>query len=307
MSKDNKEKRESKFKEKLPVSVKPLSILFFCGAVVSVILRAIQMAKHIDPETGFYTGGNAVKVILYGVLALSALVFCGVSYLSLDCAKLSFHNNENKTVGTVSAIMGVAFFIDSFSSFGGSFSSLGSASGNYTSLMSSGAAPMLLQAVFGFFSGVFFFILAKDMLKGTAAASKRKFLATMPVWWAGARLIHRFLRQISFVEVSDLLLELLMIGTMLFFFMAMAQVVSGVYSDGFRWRIFGLGYTASLLALTTSVPRLVFSFINSGFINAQHPFYLCDLVFALFAVTLILCHKPQEPESEAVTENETAV
>lgn len=309
MSNDKKnEKKESKIKEKLSVSLKPLSVLFSCAGVVSVIIRALQMAKYIDAETGFYTGGGALKVILYVVLAAAALIFCGVSFLSSDSAKLSFYKNENKTAGMVGAIMAVAFLIDSFSCLTGSLQATGSVSaGTYTSLMSSGAVPLILQAFFGFFSAVFFFILSKDMLKGTASASKRKVLATMPVWWAGARLIHRFLRQISFVEVSDLLLELLMIGAMLMFFMAMAQVVTGVYSDGFRWRIFGFGYTAALLAITTSLPRLIFSFVNGAFINIQHPFYLCDLAFAFFAVTLILSYKPQEPESEEMISDETAV
>ncbi len=306
MSSDKNEKIESKFKEKLSVSVKPLGILFFCVAIVSIVLRAIQMAKYIDVETGFYTGGQALKFVLYAVIAVSALIFCGVSYLSRDCAGLSFYNNENKTAGVVCAMMALAFVFDSITSFGNSFDSLGqSVSGNYTSLMSSGAVPSMLQGFFGIFSAVFFLILSKDMLKGKAAASNRKFLATMPVWWAGARLIHRFLRQISFVEVSDLFLELLMIGAMLIFFMALAQVVSGVYSDGARWRIFGLGYTASLIALTLSVPRLVFSIVGGGaFINPDHPFFLCDLVFALFAVTVILCYKPQQAEAE---ETETVV
>ena len=305
MSSDmTKEKKDSQLKEKLAVSVKPLGLLLLCASIVCVVLRAIQMSKYIDAETGFYTGGEMIKVILYGVLALAALVFCAVSYVSRDCAKLSFYNTENKTVGFVSVLMGVAFLFDSLTSLSDSFGA--TSTGNYTSLMKSGAAPLSMQALFGFFSAIFFFVLAKDMLKGTCASSNRKILATMPVWWAGARLIHRFLRQISFVEVSDLLLELLMIGAMLFFFMAMAQVISGVYSDGFRWRIFALGYTAALLALTTSVPRLIFSVVNSNFINPQHPFSLCDLMFALFAVTLILCHKPQEIEAEEV-KNETAV
>ncbi len=292
------QKREPKYKEKLNVSIKSLPMLFFCSGLICIVLRTLQIAKHIDPATGFYTGGEAVKYVLYAILAICALIFCGMTFFSRDCAKLSFYNTENKPIGFVSAVMACAFFYDSADNFFESFGSVSQiSSANYTSFMTSGTIPMLIQSFFGFFSAVFFLILAKDMIKGTSAASKRKILATMPVWWAGARLIHRFVRQISFVEISDLLLELLMIGTMLFFFMSMAQIVSGVYSDGFRWRIFGLGYTASLLALTTSVPRLIFSFVSGGaFINPSHPFYLCDLIFALFALTVILCHKPQNAD-----------
>ena len=293
-----KKSKGLEIKEKMNIGTKNLSMLFFCASIVAVVLRTLQMTRYIDPATGFYTGGNAVIFILYAILTASALIFCGISFLSKDCAKLSFYNTKNKAIGFAGVLMGLAFLYDSADSLFGGLSSLGQvSSSNYTAFMTSGTIPTAIQSFFAFFSAIFLFILAKDQFKGTSSASKRKFLATMPVWWAGARLISRFIRQISFVEVSDLLLELLMIGAMLFVFMSMAQVVTGVYSDGFRWRIFGLGYTASLLALATSLPRLILSFVDGGaYINAQHPFYVCDLVFAIFAVTVILCHKPQSIE-----------
>lgn len=292
---DEKAVKEPKFKEKMNVSTKPLMILFFCAMLVSVVLRALQMAKYIDPVTGFYTGGEAVKYALYAIIALSAVVFLLVSYLSADSGKISLYKTKNSSLGFVCAVMGFTFFYDSFNSFGNSVSNVATSnSENYSSFMTSGTIPSLLQSFFAVLSAVFFLILAKDMIKGTDTASKRKVLATMPVWWAGARLIGRFVRQISFMEISDLFLELLMLACMLIFFMALAQVITGVYSDGFRWRIIGFGYTASLLALTTSLPRLIFSFVSDGaFINSLHPFHLSDLVFALFALTLILCHKPE--------------
>ncbi len=304
MSKEKAKKiKEPKFKEKLNVSTKPLSLLFLIAALVSAALRALQMAKYIDPKTGFYTGGELIGAGLYIILAVSAAVICVTSYLSADCAKLSFYATENKRIGAVTAVMAAIFLYDSADNFFSSFMSVGDInSANYTSFMKSGTIPMMIQCVFAFFSAVFFIILAKDQLKGTAMASKRRVLATAPVWWAGARLIHRFVRQISFIEVSDLLLELLMVASMLIFFMALAQVVTGVYSDGFRWRIFAFGYTASLLALTLSVPRLVFTFVGgAAFINPDHPFFVTDIAFAMFALTVILCYKPCQtlPEEES--------
>lgn len=306
MTKNIDNKKEPKFKEKLSVSVRVLSMLFFAASLVCIVLRTLQTAKYIDPATGFYTGGNLVKYVLYIIIAVSAAIFCGVSYLSSDCSKLSFYNVQNKNIGAAAAVMALIFLYDGLDNFFESFSSIGEVNSvNYTSFMTAGTIPMFIQSVFAFFSAIFFLILAKDQLKGTASASKRRILATAPVWWSAARLIHRFVRQISFVEVSDLLLELLMIAAMLLFFMALAQVVTGVYSDGFRWRIFGLGYTAALIALTTSVPRLIFTFVQGGaFINADHPFFVSDLVFAAFALVVILCHKPcpAELSSEEKTE-----
>lgn len=292
----NEEKtvKEPKYKEKMNVSLKPLSILFFCAVIVTSALRALQMAKYIDPETGFYTGGEAVKYTLYAIITIAAIVFFVISYFSSDSGKISFYKTKNQTIGFVSAVMAFTFFYDSFSSFGNSVTSVyGSNSANYASFMASGTIPSLLQSAFALMSALFFLIFAKDMIKGTDTSSNRKILATMPVWWAGSRLVGGFVRQISFMEVSDLFLELLMLACMLIFFMALAQVITGVYSDGFRWRIVGFGYAGAFLALTLSLPRLIFSFVSDGaFINSSYPFNLSDLVFAFFALTIILCHKP---------------
>lgn len=294
-SKEEKAAKQPKFKESMNVSTKPLVMLFCCAVVVCSVLRALQMAKYIDPETGFYTGGSVLKIALYAILGVCALIFFVVSYVSKDSSQITFYNAENKSMAFVSALMGFTMFYDCYDSLSDCVkSAFYSNSSSYTTIMSSGTLPSLLQSFFALFSGVFFLILAKDLIKGKASASKRKVLATMPVWWAGARLIHHFVRQISFVEVSDLFLELLMLAAMLLFFMALAQVVTGVYSDGFRWRLFAFGYIAALIALAISLPRLIFSFISSGaFINSLYTFNLADLVFAIFAFTLILSYKSQ--------------
>lgn len=292
-SKDEKTVKEPKFKEKLDVSLKPLISLFCCAGLVCAVLRAIQMAKYIDPETGFYTGGTAVKIVLYAILIVASLIFLCLSYVSSDSGKISFYKVQNKSMAFASALMGFAMFYDCYDSLKNCVNDIYySGTGSYTTAMTSGVLPSLLQSFFALLSGIFFLILAKDLIRGTARASKKKFLATMPVWWAGARLIYRFVRKISFMEVSDLLLELLMIACMLLFFMALSQVVTGVYSDGFRWRIFAYGYIAALFSVTISLPRLIFSFISNGaFVNSLHQFSLADFIFAIFTIIYILSYK----------------
>lgn len=300
-SKDVKTVKEPKFKEKMDVSLKPLMPLFCCAGLVCSVLRALQMAKYIDPETGFYTGGEVIKIVLYAILALASIILFALSYVSAESSKISFYKVKNKSMAFASALMGFTMFYDCYDSLKNCVTDIYySDSGSYTTAMTSGALPSLLQSFFALLSAVFFLILAKDLIRGTAGASKRKVLSTMPVWWAGARLVHRFVRKISFVEVSDLLLELLMIACMLLFFMALSQVITGVYSDGFRWRIFAFGYIAALIAVTISLPRLIFSFISNGaLINSLHPFSLVDLMFAIFALILILCYKDSVSCEEA--------
>ena len=285
MSSENKTLSLKGSKENL--KVESCLKIFVPGVVVAIILRLLQMAKFIDPETGFFTGGSVVNVIFYAVVAVALLTFCAVTYLSADIKKIKIGGDSHRLAGIGIRLFAVALLWDSFYSFFNCIYNAGASTSNYTSIMKSGVLPMLLQSVFALLSAIYFFVLASDFSKGSAKAYKRKILATAPVCWAGARLILRFLRQISFVQVSDLLLELVMIAFMIMFFMALAQTASGVYVDNVKWRIPGLGLSAALIAAVISVPRLIFTIFNSSLVVSEHPFSVVDFVFVLFILTLM--------------------
>lgn len=268
------------------VSLKNIPFIFFISALVGIVLRSFQMLKFIDSETGFYTGGKFVTVILYGVIFACFLTFCVKAFLSAESEKIQVQGIKNKPLGIATFVFSVSLVFDFLSGF--------SASGDaelaydFKGLMLTGTMPRFLQSIFALVSAVYFIIVAKDFIKGTSKASKHRVLATMPIGWAGFRMVCRFVRQISFVKVSDLLLELLMLALMLLFFMAFAQVASGVYSDGFRWRIPSFGASAALIAATLSVPRLIFTLVNfERYINSQHTFQITDFAFVIFALMLI--------------------
>ena len=172
-------------------------------------------------------------------------------------------------------------------------------------LMTSGTLPVGMQSFFALLSAIYFVVMAIDFFKGTHNASKLKILAIMPVGWSAMRMIHRFIRQISYIEVSDLFLELVMIAFMIMFFMALAQINSGVYSDGFTWRLTGFGLPAAVIAFMLSVPRLMLTFVNSSaYINSNHTFKLCDLAFVCFAFVLVLSLVNKENNSNAAEMSE---
>ena len=258
---------------------------FAVTAVIGIALRILQMAKFIDAETGFYAGGGIVNVIFYIVLAVAIIAFCAVTYLSADVKKIEIGGDSNKAASVGTRLFAVSLLWDSFYSF---FNGIYNAGSSDADMMRSGALPLTLQSFFAFLSAIYFFILASDFSKGTAKAYKRKILATAPVSWAAARLITRFMRQISFVQVSDLLLELVMIAFMIMFFMALAQTASGVYKDQFKWRIPGLGLSAGLIAAVISVPRLIFTIFSNSHIVSEHPFSLADFIFVIFIFTLMI-------------------
>ena len=262
--------------------------VFLVGAIGGIIIRCMQMVSYIDPETGFYKGnGDWIHLIFYIILAVNILFFCSRAYFSAACKTIETVGQSSKVAAIGTRAMAVGFLFDCFTSFVNGITGSSTAA-DYTGIMKSGTLPLLLQSLFGLFSAIYFFILASDFSKGTAKAYKRKIMAAAPVCWAGARLIHRFLRQISFVEVSDLFLELIMIAFMIMFFMALAQVSSGVYKDAVKWRIPAFCLSAAIIAATLSIPRMIFTLVNAELIVSEHPFYLSDLLFAVFVLTLII-------------------
>lgn len=273
-------------KENLNIGI--CTTVFAVGAIAGIIIRLLQMISYIDPETGFYKGnGDWIHLIFYIILAVNILFFCGRCYLSADVKKIEIGNESHKTAAVGTRLFAVSLIWDCFYSFFMGIYNASSSATGYTDIMKSGTLPMCLQSIFALLSAIYFFILASDFSKGTAKAYKRKLLATAPVCWAGARLIFRFLRQISFVQVSDLLLELVMVACMIMFFMALAQTSSGVYKDMYKWRVPAFGMSAALIAAVISVPRLIMTVFNSSLINSDHPFSVVDFVFVIFIITLM--------------------
>lgn len=287
------------------ISLQKMPLIFLVTAVVGILLRSLQMFKYIDHSTGFYTGGTAVTAILYVILFASCIYFLVASFLSTESKKVDLILSKNTPLIIITVFFAISFIWDSVSAFVMSFDSLGTSSGAtaFQSMMLSGTIPMFFQSIFAFFSAIYFLILVKSFIKADGRIVKHKILALAPIGWAGFRLIHRFVEQISYIKVSDLFLELILLALMIMFFMSFAQVASGVYSNTVRWRITGFGLSAALLALTLNCSRLVLIlFKGSSVINSDYPFSLPDFLFGIFVIILIktLLSQIAEKETERV-------
>ena len=116
-------------------------------------------------------------------------------------------------------------------------------------------------------------------------------------------MLTRLIRTISYIKVSDLFYEIIMILFMMVFFMAFAQVNAKVNEKGIEWKIFGYGFFASLMALICSVPRIVMVIIGKGdILSADSPLEIWDLLIAVFIIVyivgLISCKKKEKSETE---------
>jgi len=280
-----KETKEISFYGKLP-------LIFFLCCAVTVVIRAVQVFSFVDRETGFLKGGSALSVVLYLIIAVSCLFFAVTAFLSKETAKTEIKAEKNTLLSVLTCLMFFGFLYDSASSFIGSVDSAGSSSygvSAFQSMMLSGTLPQFLQSVFALLSAAYFLSFAKDMIKGTDKASKHKIIAVAPVCWAGFRLVYRFVEQISYIRVSELLLELVLLAFTVMFFMAFAQVASGVYVKNNRWRIIGLGLSTALISLTLNIPRLAFVLVRGvDELYVKYPFKVSDFIIALFIIVLII-------------------
>ena len=265
-------------------SVLAFSILACTG------LRTYQMFTGIEPVTGFNIGAEWLMILLYVLIFASCIAFCAISYLSKDTAELQPMGIKSGAVAVLAVVVAIRFlgeWIDNVFSGAAGLSGAEAASG-FKGLMASGLLTGTLQGVFAFFSMVYMLIFAYDLKNGTVKASKFKILALAPAGWSCARLVEKFLSQISFLEVSDLFLELVMLSFMALFFMALAQVNSGVASTGISWRLSGLGYSASLIAVTLFVARAAVSIVKgSEYLNPSHLASSTDLMIAVFIMLLV--------------------
>ncbi len=277
------------------LKLKNLFPFLYGGALVLIILRTFQLTRYIDSETGFLTGGTLLNVLLYVIIAALSIYFVVASFLSADGGRLELAGLKDKGASVAAASFGVSLVYDCLSSLVDSLAAFDSMSADYfysrteafKALMATGTLPYALQSVFALLSAIYVFILAKSYSKGSLSAHNHKYLALSPVAWAAFKLITRFVKQISYIKVSDLFLELILIAFMILFFVAFAQVTSGVYSDDSRWRITALGLSGALVSLCINVPRLVLSVFANEFVNKEYPFNLADAMFAVFAVFVV--------------------
>lgn len=276
-----------------------LSMLFpvmYVMSLVLIVLRCFQLTRFIDSETGFVTGGAGFNVLLYVLIGAVSLFFIAVSFLSADVKKLEIAGMKDKAAAIAAVVFGAALMYDWIDSLVegvvifNDISFVGFYSGGelFKTLMSTGALPYMLQGLFALASAIYVFILAKSFFNGSMTAHKHRYLALAPVAWTAFKLITRFVKQISYIKVSDLMLELIMLAFMILFFVAFSQVVSGVYSDTSRWRITALGLSGAVVSLCANVPRLIFTLFANEFLNKEYPFNFADAAFAFFAVFVAL-------------------
>lgn len=271
---------------------------FLICAITSFVLRFLQVYKYIDVETGFFTQSSLVNTIAYIQIFGTCIFFFVYSFITQRNKTLEVFGQKSKVLAAVTYIFAAVMLIDTVNVFASSIKSMNSNTevnymvteqqSTFKSMMSDGSLPGVFQCVFGVFTVVYFLSVATSFAKGSKNAAERKILALAPVGWVAFRMVHLFVSKISFVKVSDLFFELVMLACMILFFMSFAQSASGVYNTGTSWKIASFGLPAALIAFALQMTRLILSVIGSEkYINPNHTFSLVDLVFSIFCVAVV--------------------
>ena len=274
-------------------TVNPFALfVFFIGASIILLpLRVYQLLTNIESGTGFWINSDHFTIpIFYAVMALGTLLSIVFAFLYRKGLGKIEDSDARKPIGGVICFANTAALIVNAILRYRAFYDLYIAYNVYENpslfnyLSKSGGIAMALEAFFAVVSAIFFIMLGIAMMTGKDP-SEYKILAIMPVFWAIFRIMHRFMRKISFMNVSDLFLELLMIVFLLMFFMAFAQVTCKINGKGIEWKLFAYGLPAALFCLLCFVPRVVVTILGKGsVIAADSSIEFVDLTMACFVI-----------------------
>ena len=258
-------------KEKLGfLKVKWLFILFAAAFAVTVPLRIYQYFSVLAPSTGFYKSLNGAVYAVYIIIALFSLITIVFSFISPEAVESKMPEGKNKLVGVVAIVYAVCYLIDAtakISSFAMAF--IGYASGSirpgiWKYITANGYLPVIFQALFALFAAIYFIVFGLSYYNGKNTFRDSKLLALAPMLWAVSRMISLLMKPISYVKVSELLLELFAMTFLMLTFLSFARVSSQLSEKGEMRKVFGFGLTASLFCLVCSVPRLVLTLIGQS-------------------------------------------
>lgn len=260
-------------------------LVFAVAAVIALPVRTLQFFTVLESGTGFYTKSDWSIYLLYAVIAAAFLAFCIFGFIRRKKLAYSLDAFKRPGFGILSITAAAGALVNALQSF--SFldgEEVITRDGRFNPTVIIVAAI----ALFAFLSAIYFLALGLSCISGKGSASKLRILSLSPVLWSIFRLVHRFTHTISYIRVSDLMLEMLMIAAFILFFMAFAQCNSQVNSKGIEWKIGSYGLTSALLALVCFVPRFIMTLTgNAQLLSTYSVVEYCDFALALFAISAV--------------------
>lgn len=291
------------------IKLKYLLFIFVTVLLPTLPVRVYQMFKIVEAKTGFYTTSSPTVPFLYGILGVFTAAVISLSYLSAEIPSPRLPTGKNKLLGVASAILGVGLLwsvtsdmITLLKNFASKSSLI---SGGYLSELFSQQGGIItpLRIAAAFLGAIYLFVFCVSHFDGKASYKDHKILALMPMFWAMCSLISCLMQEISYIRVSELMLDMCLYVFAMLFLMNYARVASVVANEGIMWQIFGFGAPAAVFGILAGVPRLMLLIMGRPLVT-DYPFDLSSLAVAAFAVIYIFAslgigfNRAQEEEEE---------
>lgn len=282
----------SSLEKKKNISFSKIFALMGVALAVTVPVRIYQLFALTENDgSGFLKDYNFTIWILYAVLAVFSILILAFVTVSdkVTASKSPRGKNRPLAVGAIVMAVGIAYDVAiGFSTFIKSIMSYSSGTSIFSYLFSNGMFAVVLEAICGLAACIYFILYALSYFDGKTTYYEYKLLAIMPLFWAMFRLVHRFMTKISFVMVTDLMLEIFMLAFMLLFFMSFARISSQICQKGEMRKAMRYGVVAAMFALLVGVTRLSVTVCGkTDLLPASFTFSLADLAFGIFAVIYV--------------------
>ncbi len=274
------------------IKMKYLIFVFVSAVIVALPTRVYQLLALIDSQTGFYESKDITVPVLYGICAVFCCLFLVLSFLSKEVPspKLPTGKNAVLGVGSIAAAVGLLWdilavfksIVPGYEGEGSSFVSI-----LQINFQQSGGWIVIVKLLAAFFGIFWFLIFGVSHLNGKASYKEYKLLALCPVIWSVATLINKLMNAVSFITVSELLFEICLFVFATVFFLTVARISTGVFTEDGMWIIYGCGFSATLFAGIVSVPRLVCLMASAPLVEG-HSFSLTHFAIFVFALCYIL-------------------
>lgn len=267
-----------KFKKLNPILPLYIVVGLLC---VAIPVRTYQLLFITEASTGFYTKTDWSVYVIYGLAALTILV----SFIIVTLAKNVPSSRDeirkkNGFLAVSSILFALGIIIDSVFAFTSILAGTASAD-NFGSVV--------IEAVFGVFAAIYIMIFGISHFDGRTTYFQYRFLALAPLAWTTGRIIIRFMKKISYINVADLMLEIFILAAMMIFFLAFARISSGLSNEKSMRSLFSAGYVCIFFCALANIPRIVLGVTGNGkYIPYEYPLSFCDLTFALFVVAYII-------------------
>lgn len=259
-----------------------------CAAVPALAVRIYELAKTVNPSTGFWSSPDPTRWVLYGlILVVVGLAFV-FSKFSKDLPEPVFPAKKDLALGIGGVLLTLGFLGDSV--FGlikcvslvGTYDPWNMTVGYF--LVSTGFIQQIFRVIFALLSALYSGFYAADFFRGAAFREKLGVLSLNPVLWAIACLLTAFIMPIKFLNVSQLFLEVLFLLFTAIAFFAFARIASRVESERSMWVLYFAGIPAMVLGYVSALALFV------GTPSLQ----VADLTVAIFMTILLIRYLPTD-------------